>query len=339
VDWRIVEPLLKLLPERFHVPSVGGTPSDVVLEVGRSRLLRYRPAAEPVRPTPILLVPSLVNRHTILDLVPGRSVVETLRNAGLAVYMLDWGIPGPEDASTTLDDLIFDRLDAAVRLTAREHGRSPTVLGYCMGGTMALVYAASRPDSVANLILLATPVDFDHVGLLTRWARNPDIDIDDMVQTYGLVPPSVFQPAFTLLRPAVITRKWLPFIQFANEPAKLQAYLPMFRWATENVPLPGPVIRSWTRDYFVENRLVKRTLVAGGNRVDLGRIRCPVLNLIALLDHIVEPASPRAVAPLLAQPGDYTEQAFQMGHVELSMGFESGTKVMPAMLDWLKGRS
>jgi len=310
--------------------------ADVVAELGRSRLLAYRPVVSGRDPRPVLMVPSLVNRHYILDLVPGRSVAEHLLNAGHPTYMMDWGRPGPEDKGTTLDELLFDRLDAAVSKIQSTHGASPTMMGYCMGGTMALVYAAQRPGAAAGLVLLATPVDFDKVGLLTLWARHEGLNLDDLVDTWGLVPPAVLQPAFTLLKPSVLTRKWVTFVQFAGDPEKLQAYLPMFRWATDNVSIPGEVLRTWTRDYFQRNGLVRGGMIADGSPVDLSRLKTPILNVVALQDHIIEPDSPRALKRLLPSRADYTLLECPMGHTDLSIGPQAGTLVLPEILRWLK---
>ncbi len=338
MDWRIVEPLLKLLPRRFHVPPIGATPSDVLQTAGRSRLLRYTMDEKPRRETPVLLIPSLVNRHTILDLVEGRSVAAFLRDEGFPTYLVDWGAPGPEDASTTLDDLLFGRLHGFVRRVRADHGCPVTLIGYCMGGTMSLVYASRRADAVRNLVLLATPVDFDHLGLLTLWARFDGFDVDDTVDTWGVVPPKIFQPGFALLRPAMITRKWVPFVQYATRPALLQAYLPLFRWATENVSLPGEVLRTWVRDYFRENRLVHGTLRADGAPVDLGALGAAVLNVVAADDHIVEAASPRALGGLLRPDHDATLLELPMGHIDLSVGPQAMCRVWPEIAAWLTAR-
>lgn len=335
MDWKLAYPLSQLLPRRFRVPEVGTTPHDLFLEIGRNRVLSYRARRASKGRVPVLFVPSLVNRHYILDLVPGRSVVEHFLARGVPTYMMDWGAPGPEDATTSLDDLLFDRLATACRKIQNEHGVAPTLVGYCMGGTMSLVFAAQRPSLVSGLVLLATPIDFDKVGLLTLWARHKGLSLDDIVDTWGLVPPSVLQPAFTLLKPAVLTRKWVTLLQFSREPEKLQAYLPMFRWATDNVSIPGAVLKTWTNDYFRKNGLCNGTLVADSRKVNLKELRTPVLNVVALLDHIIETESPRALGPLLDRETDYELLELPMGHTDLTIGAEAGTRVMPAILDWL----
>jgi polyhydroxyalkanoate synthase subunit PhaC len=339
MDWRIAGPLSRLLPRRFHVPEVGQSPHDVALAFGRSRLLAYRPTRPADGRGPVLLVPSLVNRHYILDLVPGRSVVERFLARGYPTYMIDWGHPGPEDATLSMDALLFDRLATAATAIRRRHGRAPALLGYCMGGTMALVFAAQRPALATHLILLATPVDFDHLGLLTLWARHEGLDVDDLIETYGIVPPAVLQPAFTLLRPQVLTRKWVTLLQLAGEPDKLQAYLPMFRWATDNVALPGAALRTWVRDYFRKNGLVRRTLLADGRPVDLARLAQPVLNIVALEDHIVAPASPRALGALLDSTADYRLREYPCGHVDLSVSPAMGATIYDDALDWLDAQN
>src|SRR5262245_11570944 len=78
--------------------DLGATPADVVHHENKWRLLRYRPRPEGLAfRSPLLLVPSLINRHYVMDLVPGKSLCEYLVAEGHDVYMIDWGTPGDED--------------------------------------------------------------------------------------------------------------------------------------------------------------------------------------------------------------------------------------------------
>src|SRR5262245_11706132 len=91
---------LTKLPEA----EVAKTPAEVVYPEGRVLLLRYPGEAKYV--APVLLVPSIINRYYILDLRPGRSLVEFLVGRGFDVFLLDWGSPGPEERGVTFDEHI-----------------------------------------------------------------------------------------------------------------------------------------------------------------------------------------------------------------------------------------
>ena len=105
-------------------PQVGLTPADVVHRENKWRLLRYRPRKLKYE-TPVLLVPSLINRHYVLDLMPGKSFAEYLVGRGHDVYIIDWGTPGPEDRHLTFDDICDGYLGRAVRAVAPDAPNAP----------------------------------------------------------------------------------------------------------------------------------------------------------------------------------------------------------------------
>ena len=108
--------------------AIARTPAEVVATENKLRLLRYHPVVEQPYPVPLLIVPSLINRYYLFDLVPGHSLVEYLVGRGLDVYMLDWGVPGPEDRSTTLDQHITGYLRRAVQRVRNLSGQDRIML-------------------------------------------------------------------------------------------------------------------------------------------------------------------------------------------------------------------
>ncbi len=135
-------------------PGVGLTPKDEVWARDKVRLYRYHgerravgdtPKAGAGRP-PVLLVMSLISRSYILDLQRGNSCVEFLLGRGLDVFLLDWGVPDELEAGFTLATYCDDYLPRAVSAVAAEAGSDAvTVYGYCLGGVLALLYAAGHP--------------------------------------------------------------------------------------------------------------------------------------------------------------------------------------------------
>src|SRR3954447_22355785 len=185
-----------------HAPKLGTTPKDVVWKRGKAELWRYRNGPVAYGP-PVLIVHSLVSRSYILDLRPGNSLVEFLTAAGLDVYMLDWGVPDELDADNDLERYVDFYLPHAVKAVLRESGSDEvTLMGYCLGGVLAALYAAAhRQAPVRNLILMATPVDFDQMGAMVAFLRDGRLNADELVDDTGNVPPDVLYSGFYMQAP------------------------------------------------------------------------------------------------------------------------------------------
>src|SRR5439155_1128049 len=127
-------------------PPMGATPKDVLYQRGTLQLYHYRPLADEVYRVPIVLVMSLVSKAYILDLCPGQSLVEFLLRRGFDVYMIDWGVPRPEDRHLRLEDYVLDFIPDCLRRVTGDSGEPDVSLAaYCMGGTLAVMYAALHP--------------------------------------------------------------------------------------------------------------------------------------------------------------------------------------------------
>src|SRR5262245_29164422 len=123
-------------------PEMGVTPKDVVYSRGTLRLYHYRPQAPEVYRVPVLLVMSLVSKAYILDLTPGQSFIEFLVRQGYDVYMIDWGVPRPEDKRLRLEDYVLDFMPDCVDRVRRDSGEPDrSMIGYCKGGLTAVRHA------------------------------------------------------------------------------------------------------------------------------------------------------------------------------------------------------
>ena len=294
-------------------PEVGTTPHSVLIDVARTRLLAYH-GDQPRHRVPILLVPSLVNRHYILDLIPERSVVKVVQGAGFPAYMVDWGVPGIEDRNTGLDSYVRQRLDLAVETVRAREGSNPVLVGYCMGGTLAILYAALFPHKCRGLVLAATPIDFSQAGLLRLWADKERFSVDRFVDAHGIIPPTVLNLAFTMLKPSWQARNIYSLVKFGWNKEFLRGYRAISGWVNDPVPVAGEAFREYVTSYYQENRMVAGGLTLGESPVDLGRVACPVLNVIAAKDHIIPPASSRAAADVLSN-ASVTTKEFPVGHI------------------------
>ena len=185
-------------------PVVGTTPKDVLLSRGTMKLYHYRPLADEIYRVPILFVMATTNRGYMLDMVPGQSLVEFLLKRGFDVYMLDWTAPRPEERGLKFEDYVLDFIPDCVRRVQQDSGETDvSVIGYCFGGVLSLIYASIHADGpMKNLVCFTTPVDFRQMKLFQNFSDRRYFDVDRLVDSVGNVPPEMIFSSFEMLRPA-----------------------------------------------------------------------------------------------------------------------------------------
>jgi len=332
------------LPKVFEAARrarVGATPTEVVFRHDKVRLLHYLNRAERRFRTPLVFVFALVNRPYILDLRPGKSVVQHFVEAGFDTYNLDWGVPSANDRRLRLEDYVEGYIDRAVdHLRERTGSERVSILGYCMGGTMSAMYTALHPDKVKNLILLAAPVDWsqrDH--LLAKWMDAKVFDVDKLIDVYGNAPADLLQGSFLLLRPVSnLVGKYINFYENMEDEKFLEDFFAMETWLNDNIPVAGETFRDFVKQCMQQNRLIQGTCRVGGRTVDLRRITCPVLNLAAEKDHLV-PCGQSLPFNDAVGSTDRTAITFPAGHIGMAVGSKANHELWPTACDWLAKRS
>jgi len=316
-------------------PQVGRTPADVVHAENKWRLLRFRPRPEGLaHRTPILMVPSLINRWYVLDLLPGKSLAEYLVSRGHDLFVIDWGTPGPEDRHVTFDDVCDGILGRALRRTCREAGAERAhLLGYCMGGTLTAIHTAARPERVASLVELAAPVRFSDPGPLTSWTRAAGFDVDALVAAFGNVPWQLMQSAFHLLRPTLSLSKAVHLLDRAWDDESLDGFLALETWGNDNVSFPGACYREYIERLYRRDELVAGSFTLAGRPARLDAIRCPVLAVTFEHDSIVPWRSASALLELVSSE-DTEHVHLPGGHVGAVVSRSAATRLWPALSAW-----
>ncbi|WBH17084.1 alpha/beta fold hydrolase [Sphingomonas radiodurans] len=321
-------------------PVVGATAKDVLIERGTMRLNHYRPLVDDVYRVPVLLVMATTNRGFIFDLVPGQSMVEFLLRAGFDVFMLEWEAPRPHEKTLTFESYTLDFMPRAIARVMAETGEPDvSVVGYCFGGVLSLIYAALNADGpLANLATFTTPVDFTQMEMFQAWSDKRFFDVDRLVDTFGNVPGEMLYSSFDMLRPATRAAGNVRLFDNLWDDEYVKSFRMFERWNTDTLPLAGEYFRQTTKRLMWDNALLHGTLDIGGRRVDLGAITVPFLHLAAEHDHIV----PRdASAPLLDMIGatDKHEIVLKGGHVSLVAGPNAVKRMWPSLAGWLAERS
>lgn len=320
-------------------PAVAQTPADVIYTENKLRLLRYRPSVGVRYPLPLLMVPSIINRYYILDLKPGHSLVQYLRDKGFDVWIIDWGAPGDEDRFVTFDDYIDGYLLNCVQETLAVTGQSRlSLLGYCIGGVMATVFTALHGHFVKNLVNLAAPINFHDDGLLSLWAQKAHFPVDQVIGAFGNMPAWLLQTSFKWLRPTTDWRNLWTVWERLNDPERLDDFFALKTWVDDNVPVAGEAYRKFVRDCYQENLLVQNRLQIHGRTVDLSAIRSALLNVVARQDHICPPSS-AAVLNDLASSEDALLLTLPGGHIGVVVGRDASSGLWPRLSEWLEQRS
>ena len=320
-------------------PPVGAMASDLIVRRGTMALYRYRPVSEEVYRLPLLIVAPPSNKGYIFDLASGQSFMEFMLHRGYDIFLLDWMPPRADEAGIGLEDYLFDFIaDSIARIAALTGEPRLTLSGYCMGGTLAVLYTALEPEAVANLVCFTTPIDFSHMTLFRAWANADHFDVDRLVSSLGNIPAEITLGAFDMLRPANRTAGVLNLWANMWNDDYVKSYRMFDRWAAETLPMPGTYFRQIVKQLLWDNALIEGRMEVGGRRVDLGAITVPILNIVALHDHVV---AREAAAPLLTitSSTDVEEIVSKGGHVSVVAGPGAVKRLWPSIDAWLGRRS
>ncbi len=294
-------------------------------EEGSTRLLDYGPSDAP----PLLVVPSLVNRAYVLDLMPNHSMLRFLATQGIRPLLLDWGYPGEIERDFTLGDYIAGRLDRAIDAV----GAPLTLAGYCMGGLMATAAAQRRPDLVRRLVLLASPWDF--------WAESPQQarDLATLLPTLepalahtGTLAVDTLQTLFSLLDPGSVAAKYRDFGRQEQTTPRARMFVAMEDWLNDGIPLAAPVARETLAGWYGRNTPAHTEWRVLGLPVDPTTLRMPTFVATPGRDRIVPPASAQALATAIQGATLHTPRA---GHIGMVAGSTARDALWSPLARWL----
>jgi polyhydroxyalkanoate synthase len=321
-------------------PKLGSTPKDVVWQRDKARLWRYR--GGPVRyAQPVLIVTSLVSRSYILDLLPGSSAVEFLRSRGFDVFMLDWGIPDELDAENSLATYVDEYLPRAVAAVRRQTGCAElTMAGYCLGGVLSVLYANGHDDpGVRNLVLMATPLDFEEMGPMVAALREGRLDPEHLIDETGNVPADVLYSGFFMLAPTTIVAQRATLLENLWNDEFVRGFQAMAQWTRDQVPFPGAAFRQVVQDLVRGNVLMEGRWRLGGREIDFTQTDAAVLNVMAAADRVVPRAASLPVGDLVGRPERREQLIVPGGHATFGTGRSCFKHTLPSLVEWIGAHS
>ena len=268
---------------------------------------------------PVLFVPSLINPPSILDLSHGRSLLRWLAARGHHVLLLDWGWDLTERRDMSIADHVTD---IAVPLIS-QLDQPPALVGYCLGGTMAI--AAASLAEVRSVATIAAPWHFSGFSddaramLAELWSGA-----QPAVEALDLLPMEVLQSAFWMLDPARTTAKFEAFAERGGDEA--EAFVTLEDWANDGPPLTQAAARELFESFFEHDIPGRGEWMVEGRNISPDRLTCPLLNIISTVDRIV----PRESA---IRTGERIE--LSRGHVGMVVGSQAREALWEPLDAWL----
>ncbi|RDE06709.1 alpha/beta fold hydrolase [Sphingomonas aracearum] len=270
---------------------------------------------------PVVFVPSLINPPFILDLTPETSLMGFVRDAGFHPWLLDWGEPTPADRDMDVTGHV-ERL--LLPLLARLP-EPPVLVGYCLGGTMAL--AAACASRLAGLALVAAPWRFSGFGeravgeIAALWdAAQP------ACEALGLVPMEVLQAGFWRLDPARTIAKYERLAGTDPASPEFASFVALEDWANAGAPLTYAAGRQMFDDFFAADLPGSGRWTVGGGAASSDALPCPAIEFVSLTDRIV-PAASAANLPNRRDLG--------AGHVGMVVGRGARAQLWEPLVHWL----
>ena len=320
--------------------ELASTPYEIVYEEDRVKVKHYirNENAENKLKIPLLVVYALINRETMLDLQPDRSVVKTFLEGGIDLYMIDWGYPKRKDRFLTIDDHVNGYMNNIIDFIREKHNvPKVNLMGICMGGSFCVMYSSLHPDKIKNLVTTVTPSSFDtDKGLLHVWMK--DIDVDGIIKTYGNIPGDLMNFGFLLLNPArLMIDKYVGFIENMDNKDFVENFVRMERWIFDSPDIPGETFRQFVEDCYKNNLLIQSKMHLGGKRVDLKNLTMPLLNFYGQYDHLVPPEACNQLTRAVGSR-DVEDICLETGHIGIYVSSRFQKMFAPKIVRWLKER-
>lgn len=277
-----------------------------IARAGNASLLDYGGSGRPA-----IFVPSLINPPWILDLAQDNSMLRWLAQHDVHPLLVHWGEATAAEAAMSIDTLILEQLLPLIDSI----GETASLVGYCLGGTMALGAAMHRP--LRDLILIAAPFRFGafpapaRAELARLWAAARPA-----AEALGVLPMEVLQSAFWTLDPERTVTKFEHFGRLSPESRQAQDFVRLEDWANSGPPLTAAAAQQLLQDFFLADTPGRGEWRLGGKRVDPAARACPMLEIVSTTDRIV---------PAAAASGAGDTLALSLGHVGMVVGGQART--------------
>lgn len=269
----------------------------------------------------VVFIPSLINPATILDILPERSLLGWLRAQGVHPYLVDWGHCNKDATHLSISDHVTELIIPLLRTLPTP----PHLIGYCLGGTMAL--AAAQLTKVKSLTMIAAPWRFGGYSQEHRAAMGQIWQASQAgAQHLGALPIEVLQTMFWHLDPDGTVAKYAAFADLTASSLDFELFVAMEAWANTGAPLPIAAGRELFDDFIAGDLPGRSRWVVAGRQIVPQAIQWPVLEIVSTTDRIV---------PAATATQHFKRLDIDRGHVGMITGSQAKSKLWEPLREWL----
>lgn len=322
-------------------------PALEAVQVGEERL----PVPQQHHAIPLLLVPALGIHSWTYDIMPTRSMVRYLMARGFEVYLIDWGSPSHSNRHLSLSTYVNQWMPLAVE-AVRRHANTEKVnlVGYCMGGLLALMYLGSHPKApVKAIATIASPINFHGGGILgyvSSLLSVPALKLNEMFRVtlepfdsrLFHIPGRLVSLGFKLTNPPAVVKSYLHLVRNITDREFVAGHMTMGQWFNNMVDYPGDTVREIIAKMLISNHLAKDAIIVGDRQVEFSAIKQDLLAIAGETDNICTPESARDALRVVGS----RQKRFEIvpgGHAGVFSGSTAPGTTWRLIADWLTPRS
>jgi class II poly(R)-hydroxyalkanoic acid synthase len=277
-------------PDAFTLgETIAVTPGSVVYRTEEFELIQYAPQTDEVYSVPLLMVPPVINKFYVMDIAPGRSMIEYFVRQGVQVFAISWRNPTAEHRNWGFDSYgqaILNALESVEKITQSDRTH---LQASCSGGILAAMTAAhlnaiGEGHRLAGLTLMVTVLDQRKAGFAAAAIDEEAANIAIALSARkGYLDGRSLAEVFAWLRPTdLVWRYWVNNYIEGKPPTAFDVLF----WNADTTRMAAALHRDMIT-MGLHNSLVTPGAVSMlGTPVDLNQLTTDAYVVAGVADHI-----------------------------------------------------